>query len=96
MNNMQSEIVKLQEEIIELRREMDQLHVKTRKKNLLFTGIPEDHEEQLRQTYIKVRNIVEHELHLDDEIDTVRRVGGKNGIGRRILVTFRSARSAEL
>ena len=96
MNNMQSEIVKLQEEIIELRREMDQLHVTTRKKNLIFTDIPEDHEEQLGQTYSKVRNIVEHELHLDDEMDTVRRVGGENGIGRRILVTFRSARSAEL
>ena len=97
IENMQSEIDGLREEIVELRNEMDQLHVITRKKNLLFTGIPEDPEEQPIQTYTKIRNFVQRELNLDAEIDTVRRVGStKKGTGRRILVTFSSARNVEM
>ena len=97
IESMQSEIDELREEIVELRNEMDQLHVITRKKKLMFTGIPEDPEEQPVQTYRKVRNFVQHELKLDADIDTVRRVGSKSkGTGRRILVTFRSARTVEM
>ena len=96
IDDMQSEIDELRQEIAELRSEIDQVHIATRKQNLIFCGVPEDRVETPEKTFNKVYRIIERDLGQIPEIDTVKRL--KNSavkFPRKILVVFRTARAVE-
>ena len=96
IEDMQSEIDELRQEIAELRSEIDQVHLETRKHNLIFCGVPEDRVETPEKTFHKVNEIIDRELGLVPDVDTVKRLRNSAGkLPRKILVTFRTARAVE-
>ena len=96
IEDMQSEIDELRQEIAELRSEIDQVHLETRKQNLIFCGVPEDRVETPEKTFYKVNEIIERELGLVPDVDTVKRLRNSAGeLPRKILVTLRTARAVE-